>query len=492
MAGFRDLGLDASLCDLLESLGYRAPYAFQADAIPVLLRGTATVALASAGSGKSLTYSLAAIQRVDPRASGPQALLLRPTEAQAARTALWVQRLGASRAASAVLLRRERLPEPVTAPLVVATPRSALDAVKESLLKVEGLSMLLLDGLSEMLEWEAGSDLDTIFSLVPKGAQRAAFTSDWGPEVEDWLERHLRRARQLGAGRAGAAGLGAAKPGAAELAAEYVADDAERWVDRVAAALAAARAKAVEGAVVFCRTVGDAGALREGLAVRGFPPPSPGDPRGARVVAHGEEAEVARAASISCGSPPDAGTLRQRCESAARILFVVAPEEVPHLEAAADHGRVGLHPMRAPLPEDPLRSLADLQARLRSAVTERDLAPYLLALEPLFSQFTPAEVAAAAAALLRERAPEAPEAPKVPAWTRLYFAVGRKEGVRPADLVGCITGESGIRGTQVGRIDIRETFSVVEVSADVAERVLRSLANVALRGRAVAVRPFRE
>ncbi len=64
--------------------------------------------------------------------------------------------------------------------------------------------------------------------------------------------------------------------------------------------------------------------------------------------------------------------------------------------------------------------------------------------------------------------------------------------MRPADLVGCITGESGIRGTQVGRIDIRETFSVVEVSADVAERVLRSLANVALRGRAVAVRPFRE
>lgn len=72
------------------------------------------------------------------------------------------------------------------------------------------------------------------------------------------------------------------------------------------------------------------------------------------------------------------------------------------------------------------------------------------------------------------------------------MAVGRRDAVRPADLVGCITGEAGISGTQVGKIEIRDTFSVVEVSADVADRVLRSLANVTLRGRSVHVRPYRE
>jgi ATP-dependent RNA helicase DeaD len=58
--------------------------------------------------------------------------------------------------------------------------------------------------------------------------------------------------------------------------------------------------------------------------------------------------------------------------------------------------------------------------------------------------------------------------------------------------VGCITGESGIAGGKVGRIDIREGFSVVEVAAEVAERVLRSLTHATLRGRAVNARPFRE
>jgi ATP-dependent RNA helicase DeaD len=115
----------------------------------------------------------------------------------------------------------------------------------------------------------------------------------------------------------------------------------------------------------------------------------------------------------------------------------------------------------------------------------------MLLLEPLLEEFTPSQLAAAAAALLRERLPDAPPQP-LPAWTRLYFGVGRRDGVRPADLVGAITGETRVTGEQVGRIEIRDTHCSVEVAASVADQVIKGLATTTIRGRPANVRVFRE
>ncbi len=59
--------------------------------------------------------------------------------------------------------------------------------------------------------------------------------------------------------------------------------------------------------------------------------------------------------------------------------------------------------------------------------------------------------------------------------------------MRPGDLVGAITGEAGITGEDVGRIDIRDTFSIVEVAAESAERVIQALNGVTLKGRSLRV-----
>jgi ATP-dependent RNA helicase DeaD len=59
--------------------------------------------------------------------------------------------------------------------------------------------------------------------------------------------------------------------------------------------------------------------------------------------------------------------------------------------------------------------------------------------------------------------------------------------VRPGDLVGAIAGEANIPGSRVGRIDIRDTFSVVEVHAEVAEQVVRAVNGTTLKGRSVRV-----
>ena len=71
---------------------------------------------------------------------------------------------------------------------------------------------------------------------------------------------------------------------------------------------------------------------------------------------------------------------------------------------------------------------------------------------------------------------------------RLYIGAGRAEHVRPKDLVGAITGEAGIRGNQIGSIQISQKFSIVEVADDVAAHVLESLRAGKLKGKRVRVR----
>jgi ATP-dependent RNA helicase DeaD len=65
--------------------------------------------------------------------------------------------------------------------------------------------------------------------------------------------------------------------------------------------------------------------------------------------------------------------------------------------------------------------------------------------------------------------------------------VGSRDEIRPGDIVGALAGESGIPGSKIGRIDIRDTFSIVEVQADVADRVIQAVNGTTIKGRSTRV-----
>jgi len=81
-----------------------------------------------------------------------------------------------------------------------------------------------------------------------------------------------------------------------------------------------------------------------------------------------------------------------------------------------------------------------------------------------------------------------PEGPTV----RLFVSVGRKAGVTPGDLLGAITGESGLKGADIGTISVHEMFSVVEVPTDKARKIIKSVHGAKIRGRKVTVRNDRD
>ena len=77
------------------------------------------------------------------------------------------------------------------------------------------------------------------------------------------------------------------------------------------------------------------------------------------------------------------------------------------------------------------------------------------------------------------------------ATARIYIGAGKRQGIRPKDLVGAIANESGLSGRDVGNIDITPNFSLVEVPSDSADEVIRALRASTIKGRRTTVRPDR-
>jgi ATP-dependent RNA helicase DeaD len=145
--------------------------------------------------------------------------------------------------------------------------------------------------------------------------------------------------------------------------------------------------------------------------------------------------------------------------------------------------------------------LAEYRRMLRQAIYDEDVDAQMAVLDPLFDEFSPAEVAAALSALVRKRVAPRASAGSAPAFAagaprpasaeagfvRLFFSIGTRDNIRAGDLVGAITGEAGITGDQVGKIDIKDTFTVVELSTAVADKVIRTMNGTTMRGRSLRV-----
>jgi ATP-dependent RNA helicase DeaD len=480
MGNFEKLKLDERLVGYLEAQGYHRPTALQEEAVPVIARGTNVVGVATAGSGKTLAYGLGLAARLDPETAGPQALVLRPTDDAAAATADALYHVVRTRGLATELLN-PRVTS--TAHIVLASPSAALNAIEQSTTKLDGVRALVVDGASAMSDLGAGEALETLTAQVPKDAQRVLLTSELTREVDGWIDRHARRAWKL-------AYLPAVAQPLANASAEYWLAPRALWLGVLVNILNRTPPGGSDRFVVRCRLTREAQHLADRLRARGLDVSSAEDTR-IRIESMTEDQLPPGSLAVSWGVPPDLPTFKPMAEGVTRILVFLEPGEQAHLQRLASVFSVKLGTLRTSLPDEALKSAQHTREQLRDAASTRDLEPYMLLIEPLLDEHTPIQLAAAATALLRERSPKVPAQP-LPAWTRLYFAVGRRDGIRPADLVGAITGEASVTGDRIGRIEIRDTHSSVEVAASVADRVIKSLATATIRGRPANVRVFRE
>ncbi len=422
-----------------------------------------------------------ALERLDPAADELQMLVVTPDSDVAAAVTGAVARLADARGVRAVpatnARRAARLLRARSAHVVAGAPAELLSLVQGTTLKLDTIRVVVLAWADDTLAMNAADALETLLADVPKTAARVVVASELTPPVEALIERYARRARRV-----------------TPLAAEAGAPVPIRYVTTSPGGRAAVMRRLLDlldpaTAAVFVRSDESERVVGDMLAALGFA---------------GEDAAVRITRTVASEGTElillfDLPATHQELREVAgptpgSVIALSQPRQLPTLRALA----AGAAVTPLALPEAALRARGrdeTLRDELRRELQSGGHARELLSLEPLLDEFDGIEIAAVMLRLLeRARAERAAAVTAVaeqtsgPAMTRLFVNVGSKDNARPADLVGAFANEGGITRSQIGRVDLRETYSLVEVDSRVASDVAAKLTGSTIRGRRVQAR----
>ncbi len=553
---FESLGLPDALVKVVSDLGYEAPSPIQAATMPHLLAGDDLVGQAQTGTGKTAAFALPILGRLSDARPLPQALVLTPTRELAIQVAEAFARYGAGLPGFKVLpiyggqpfggqlsgLKRG-------AHVVVGTPGRIIDHLKRGTLNLGALATLVLDEADEMLRMGFVDDVEAVLAKAPDDAQIALFSATMPAPIRAIAKRYLKTPQHITIKSKTTTATnirqrywivsGLHKLDALTRILEVEPFDAmiifartkvgtEELAHRLRARGFAAQA--LNGDVPQNKREQLIESLKSGqidllvatdVAARGLDVE-----RISHVInydiPHDTEAYVHR-----IGRTGRAG------RSGEAILFV-APRERYLLKAIEKA-------TRQPLTEMDMPSVDDVHAHR----DERQLERVMKALEsPKLSTYqekvlhwqAKAEASlvdiAAALAMLGEETSAPPVAPvteAAPAKPRhgrddhaggrgrfdrgergrdrgdrpdrqsmdldkrtYWVAVGHDQGVQPGNLVGAIANEGGLASGQIGRVVIKDRFSLVDLPKDLDDSVLAHLKNVKVAGVSLSIRPDRE
>jgi len=492
MESFEDLGLPPEVTEALAAEGIEIPTPLQEAAIPVIRKGNSLALEAGPGSGLLAAWTLGLLDRIEAEGDTPRVVVLCATRDIADRLAESVARIASTTGHTVGALGTAWvLPE--RAHFLFGTPGDVLRALAAGDLDGTAVEATVVDQ-AQLIETLSGlSEIERVFDYLPDGVQRILSALPMTAGSADLVDRHFKRAMTI--------------PSPPEPDIPQRGDVRFRITPepRESAALSVVNELFAGGArhvLVFCRSEDRAADVGDYLTLHGFAAGAPGDE--SSPVWLGVEALQARAAAkdvegvvvVSCDAPADSDTLDRRHSLGSGGVVVVLLRELAHLKSLGRRTGYGTIPF--PPPPTDSSAIDSLRDTIEQAIQAEDAAPYLLALEPLFERYAPAEVAAAAVALLRKKGASptavgvtpqgttaAARASATPSWAKLFVTVGERDGLRAGDLVGAIIGESSVPGDSVGKIEIKESHSLVEVHDSVARQVIQALNGTTIKGRSV-------
>lgn len=392
--------------------------------------------------------------------------------------------LAATSAERATRLARLRPPH-----VIAGTPTVLLALLKASAIKLEGVRAVAIAWADELTVRDESASLEALMVDVPKDSARTIVASVVTPPVDALVERYARRARREASH---------VPEGREPIALEYVLVAASsrqtilrRLLDEIdpPTALIFAREKdSGEGVSAQLRALGyDDEAVKSGLVA------APGT-----------------SLVVLFDLPASHEELREAVSGASRRIALIQPRQLESLRALSLNG--ALTPHRLPESADASREreaavLSQLGQLLEAGGAPREL----LALEPLLERYDGAEVASVALRLLeqerlahRSRPTQAerlapsprvenadsgrPGADRAEPMVSLFVSAGTRDGVTPRDIVGLFTSKAGIVGTDVGRVDVRESHSTVEVASRVADQIIERASGATVKGRRALIR----
>jgi ATP-dependent RNA helicase DbpA len=452
---FSTLALNPATLANLERLGYLAMTPIQAASLPPALLGKDIIAQAKTGSGKTAAFALTLLANLNARRFAVQSLVLCPTRELADQVTTEIRRLARAEdnvkvvtLCGGVPLRGQLATLEHGAHIVVGTPGRVMDHLERQSLKLDALNTLVLDEADRMLDMGFLDDIVTVARQCPKTRQTLLFSATYPEGIAKLAAQFMR------------------EPVTVKVEAQHAGGQIEqRWYEvkeseRIGAVALLLDHFRPASALAFCNTKAQCRKVVEALQARGF----------SALALYGEleqrerDQVLVRFANRSCSVlvATDVAARGLDIQSLAAVVNVdVTPDPEVHIHRIGRTGRAGETGLVLNLASmDEMGSVGRIEV-LQGRESEWHR--------------------------LDELAPTG-QGPLAPAMATLHIQGGRKEKIRPGDVLGALTADLGYSRGQIGKIDVNEFSTYVAVDRGIAHEAARRLNDGRIKGKAVKVR----
>jgi len=455
-APFDTLPLSPAVLANLRRLGYERMTPIQAASLPLALAGRDLVAQAKTGSGKTAAFALPLLARLDARSFAVQALVLCPTRELAEQVTQEIRRLARAEDNIKVLtlcggatMRPQVASLAHGAHVVVGTPGRIMDHLARESLSLAALNTLVLDEADRMLDMGFADDIGYVVNRCPSDRQTLLFSATYPPGVIGMAKRFMRNPAEVKLPECHAA---------TKIRQRFYEVAEDQRLQAVGLLLDHFRPVST---LAFCNTKQRCGELAALLKAQGI----------VALELHGDleqrdrDQVLVQFANRSC-------SVLVATDVAARGLDIAGLEAVINVDVTPD-AEVHVHRVGR-------TGRADEAGWAFSLVSPNEMG--------LVARIEKMQGAECEWHPLAELTPSPDPQPLRPPMVTLQILGGRKEKIRPGDVLGALTKDLGFAAGQVGKINVNEWSTYVAVAREIARDALRGLNAGKVKGKTVKAR----
>lgn len=522
---FEEMGLSEEIQKAVRYMGFEEASPIQAKAIPAMISGIDLIGQAQTGTGKTAAFGIPILEKVDPKLKKLQAIVLCPTRELAIQVADEIRNLSRYMHGITVLpiyggqdiVKQIRSLKSGTQ-IVIGTPGRVMDHMRRKTMKLDFVHTVVLDEADEMLNMGFREDIEFVLSGVPEERQTVLFSATMPKPIMEITKKFQNNAKVI-------------KVTKKELTVpnieQYYYDVKPKKKEEVLSRLLDIYSPRLS--VVFCNTKKQVDLLVNALLGRGyFAAGLHGDMKqeqrdrvmqGFRtgkteilvatdVAARGIDVDEVEAV-FNYDLPQDDEYYVHRIGRTGRAgregraFSFVSGKEVYKLKEIQRYCKTKIYAQKVPSLNDVANTkMENILDDVERVIEQEDLDMMINAIEERVnnSEFTAMDMAAAFLKICCGMTEDNKNTEEndwefgdtgagEDGMVRLFINIGKKQRVRPGDILGAIAGESGMDGKLIGTIDMYDKYTFVEVPREYAREVLNAMKNVKIKGKTVAVEP---
>lgn len=518
---FEEMCLDTRIMRAIAEMGFEQPSPIQARSIPIAVEGKDMIGQARTGTGKTASFGIPMLQRINPKDKNLQAIVLCPTRELAIQSANEIRKLAKFLHGIKVLpiYGGQEISKQIRSlkggvQIVIGTPGRVMDHLRRHTLKPQTVDIVVLDEADEMLNMGFREDIETILGQLPEERQTMLFSATMPKPILEIAKRYLHEPEIV-------------KVIQKELTVpkieQYYYEVNPRKKNEVLSRLLDMYDPSLS--LVFCNTKRKVDELVADLKGRGyFAEGLHGDMKQSQrdrvmngfrngrtdilvatdVAARGIDVDDVEAVFNYDVPQDDEYYVHRigrtgRAGREGRAFTLVVGKEIYKLKDIQRYCKTKIR--RQPIPSVNDVAAIKVEKLLEQAgelIATDGLGRMMDLLEEYLdgSDYSATEMAAALLAMqLGETSTqtlpkeEFGDTGAEPGMVRMFMNIGKKDRVRIGDILGAVAGESGMEGALVGTIDMYDNFSFVEVPQEYAAAVLEAMNHSKIKGRRVNMEP---